>query len=399
MSEKAIAAVSLSKVYYRTESGTGNRVPFYALKGINFELEKGEVLGIIGNNGSGKSTLLRVLSGITKPSEGYVEINGSVASILDIGTGFHPDLSGTQNVYMRGQLLGMSKAEIDLVFDEIVEFSGVGEFIDSPVKHYSSGMFLRLAFSIIIHLNANILLLDEVMAVGDAEFRQKCGQKITDLVNSGRTVIMVSHDLRSVMDICTLTALMKDGEIVKLASPLSVVSNSYLAKVAGIEQTTEGQSKPVNVAGWKDEGHGFEIHSFEAVHGNKELMGIDFKSAEEINLRLKFTTKNSNVNFGITVTDFLSNRLMDDSPQYRTSEDSKQLIGTYDANWKIQGNLLNSGRYFVDIYVIDDNYKVIKHLPKALQFTININDSSEDGGVQFRAPIANGLTLDLQKHS
>ncbi|MCB0540988.1 MAG: ABC transporter ATP-binding protein, partial [Bacteroidetes bacterium] len=191
----AIRVKGLSKVYQK-KNKNGDQEDFYALKDVNFEVKKGEVVGIIGKNGSGKSTLLKILSGVTKPTTGSVEINGTVASILDVGTGFHADLSGRENVYLRGKLLGMSTKEIDKAFDEIVEFSEIGDFIETPVKNYSSGMFLRLAFSILVFLKCDVLLLDEVLSVGDLGFRGKSNLAINKLVNyKEKTIIFVSHDM------------------------------------------------------------------------------------------------------------------------------------------------------------------------------------------------------------
>ncbi|CAN5303024.1 N/A [soil metagenome] len=200
MSEKDVIleVKGLSKEYFRASAGGGPSQAFLALNNISFQLKQGEVLGIIGPNGSGKSTLLKMISGITKPSSGAISIRGRLASILDVGTGFHPDLSGRENVFLRGELLGMQKGTINKLFDEIVAFSGIGSFIDTPVKHYSSGMFLRLAFSIIIHLDVDILVLDEVLSVGDESFRNKCQQKINDIAKSReKTLVIVSHDLHS----------------------------------------------------------------------------------------------------------------------------------------------------------------------------------------------------------
>ncbi len=185
---------------------------FWALKDVNFEIKKGEVVGIIGKNGAGKSTLLKVLSQITKPTEGRIEINGRVASLLEVGTGFHPELTGRENIYLNGTILGMTRKEVKAKFDEIVEFSGVKQFIDTPVKHYSSGMYVRLAFAVAAHLEPEILIIDEVLAVGDAEFQKKCLGKMEDVAKEGRTVIFVSHDLGAVSVLCNSGILIQNGK-------------------------------------------------------------------------------------------------------------------------------------------------------------------------------------------
>jgi lipopolysaccharide transport system ATP-binding protein len=186
---------------------------FWALKDISFEVNKGEVIGVIGKNGAGKSTLLKVLSQITKPTEGRIEINGRVASLLEVGTGFHPELTGRENIYLNGTILGMSRKEVKAKFDEIVEFSGVEKFIDTPVKHYSSGMYVRLAFAVAAHLEPEILIIDEVLAVGDAEFQKKCLGKMKDVAEKGRTVIFVSHNMAAVEKLCTKCFLLNHGEL------------------------------------------------------------------------------------------------------------------------------------------------------------------------------------------
>lgn len=186
---------------------------FWALKNINIEIKPGEVIGIIGKNGAGKSTLLKVLSQITKPTTGRIEINGRVASLLEVGTGFHPELTGRENIYLNGTILGMTRKEVKTKFDEIVEFSGVEKFIDTPVKHYSSGMYVRLAFSVAAHLEPEILIIDEVLAVGDAEFQKKCLGKMSDVAAEGRTVIFVSHDMGAVSSLCSRGIHMENGEV------------------------------------------------------------------------------------------------------------------------------------------------------------------------------------------
>lgn len=186
---------------------------FWALKGIDFEINKGEVVGIIGHNGSGKSTLLKILSRIVEPTKGEGIMHGRVASLLEVGTGFHPELSGRENVYFNGSILGMKKKEIDAKFDEIVAFSGVEKFLDTPVKFYSSGMYVRLAFAVAAHLDPDILIVDEVLAVGDADFQKKCLGKMQDVAGQGRTVIFVSHSMDSVRKLCSRAILLEKGRV------------------------------------------------------------------------------------------------------------------------------------------------------------------------------------------
>lgn len=197
---------------------------FWSLRNISFEVQEGEILGIIGPNGAGKSTLLKILSQISEPSKGRVVINGSVSSLLEVGTGFHPELDGRENVYLNGAILGMRKREIDARYDEIVAFSGVGEFMHLPVKKFSSGMRLRLAFSVSAHLNPDILLVDEILAVGDETFQKKCLAKMNDVAGLGRTVILVSHNLGAIDNLCSRVLLLRNGELVRDGDTKSVIS-------------------------------------------------------------------------------------------------------------------------------------------------------------------------------
>lgn len=199
----------------------------WALKNVSFEVNQGEVLGIVGKNGAGKSTLLKVLSQVTPPTLGEIRMKGRVASLLEVGTGFNPELTGRENVYLNGTILGMTKAEVDEKYDEIIEFSGVEKFIDTPVKRYSSGMKVRLAFAVAAHLDPEILVIDEVLAVGDAEFQRRCLGKMQDVAQGGRTVLFVSHNMPAVSSLCTRAVLMQQGELV-FSGDVQDVINRYL---------------------------------------------------------------------------------------------------------------------------------------------------------------------------
>ena len=202
---------------------------FWALKDVSFEIKRGDVVGIIGRNGAGKSPLLKVLSRITEPAEGRVEIKGRVASLLEVGTGFHGDLSGRENIYLNGSILGMSKAEIDARFDEIVAFSEVEQFLDTPVKRYSSGMYVRLAFAVAAHLEPEILIVDEVLAVGDAQFQKKCLGKMEEVSKGGRTVLFVSHNMAAIKELCERTILLSKGNLYMAGATEEVISHYYRA--------------------------------------------------------------------------------------------------------------------------------------------------------------------------
>ncbi len=202
----------------------------WALKDINFEVKQGEVLGIIGRNGAGKSTLLKILSKTTTPTTGHIKVKGRIASLLEVGTGFHPEMTGRENIFLNGAILGMTKKEIKRKFDEIVDFAGVERYIDTPVKRYSSGMYVRLAFAVAAHLEPEILIVDEVLAVGDAEFQKKCLGKMKDVsVNEGRTVLFVSHNMGAVQQLCNSGLLLQNG-LIQLEGLAENVVNEYIAK-------------------------------------------------------------------------------------------------------------------------------------------------------------------------
>lgn len=208
---------------------------FWALKDVNFEVEQGEILGIIGRNGAGKSTLLKVISRITYPTKGEVRLRGRVGSLLEVGTGFHPELTGRENIYFNGAILGMKKREIDEKFDEIVKFAEVENFLDTPVKRYSSGMYTRLAFAVAAHMDPEILIVDEVLAVGDVAFQKRCLGKMKDVATEGRTVLLVSHQMGTIRSISTRCLLLDSGRIVDIGSPSDVISN-YL-KIGASDNT------------------------------------------------------------------------------------------------------------------------------------------------------------------
>src|SRR5207253_1021794 len=216
------------------KSGNGvsvSKEDFWALKDVSFEVQRGEVVGIIGRNGAGKSTLLKILSRITEPTEGRVRIKGRVASLLEVGTGFHPELTGRENIFLNGAILGMTKAEIKSKFDEIVAFAETEKFLDTPVKRYSSGMYVRLAFAVAAHLEPEILIVDEVLAVGDAEFQQKCLGKMEQVSRGGRTVLFVSHNMAALEALCSSGLVLAEGELVTRADAKAAVE-TYLRQLS-----------------------------------------------------------------------------------------------------------------------------------------------------------------------
>jgi lipopolysaccharide transport system ATP-binding protein len=243
------------KTKVRSAAGLSKKEEFWALRDINFEVKKGEIIGIIGPNGAGKSTLLKILSQITPPTTGEIKIHGSVGSLLEVGTGFHPELSGRENIFLNGAILGMTRKEIARKFDQIVEFSGIEKFIDTPVKYYSSGMYVRLAFSVAAHMEPDILIVDEVLAVGDAEFQKKCLGKMEDITKAdGRTILFVSHNLDAIERLCTKTILLKNGEINKIGKTADIIDyylnkehNANAVTIFPHKENLEGQITKVSI--------------------------------------------------------------------------------------------------------------------------------------------------------
>jgi lipopolysaccharide transport system ATP-binding protein len=224
-----------------TDYGNRDGETLWALKDVNFQVQQGEALGIIGRNGAGKSTLLKILSRVTAPTTGEVKVKGRIASLLEVGTGFHPELTGRENIYLNGAILGMKKFEIASKFDEIVDFSGVEQFIDTPVKRYSSGMYVRLAFAVAAHLDPEILVVDEVLAVGDAVFQKKCLGKMGEASKLGRTILFVSHNLAAISNLCTSAILLDKGKIISNGNTQDVISlylqNQYIEQSGDIDLT------------------------------------------------------------------------------------------------------------------------------------------------------------------
>jgi lipopolysaccharide transport system ATP-binding protein len=233
---------SLTNGILRRNNGRANEQTIWALRDVNFEIAPGDVLGIIGRNGAGKSTLLKILSRVTEPTTGRVELHGRVGSLLEVGTGFHPELTGRENIFLNGSILGMSRKDILQKFDEIVSFAEVEKFMDTPVKRYSSGMYLRLAFAVAAHLEPEILVVDEVLAVGDFAFQQKCLNKMQDVSGHGRTILFVSHNIGAISRLCRRCILLEQGRIVE-AGPTARVVQTYVS--SGLSERAEYVQAPV----------------------------------------------------------------------------------------------------------------------------------------------------------
>jgi lipopolysaccharide transport system ATP-binding protein len=272
----------------RTTKGNSDYV--WSLKDINFDVKQGEVLGIIGRNGAGKSTLLKILSKVTTPTQGRIKVKGRIASLLEVGTGFHPELTGRENIYLNGAILGMTKAEINKKFDEIVDFSGVERYIDTPVKRYSSGMYVRLAFAVAAFLEPEILIVDEVLAVGDTEFQKKCLGRMKDVsTNDGRTVLFVSHNMASISELCNKGIFLKNGTINNIGNIKEIVETYLNSNSGGFRYNNNENNDSLKPM----------IQSVELNNGTATFNGV-FKNNEDIIIQievinLKMSAPNTNV--------------------------------------------------------------------------------------------------------
>jgi len=335
---------------------------FWALKDVSFNVNPGEVLGIIGKNGSGKSTLLKILSRITAPSSGEVHIRGRVASLLEVGTGFSPELTGRENIFLNGAILGMTRREIGRKFNEIVAFSEIEKFIDTPVKHYSSGMYVRLAFAVAAHLESEILILDEVLAVGDAQFQKKCMLKINEMSkNNLRTILFVSHNLQAVGSMCTKALLIDNGKISDYGFTSEVLSK-YLASSASLSSLNY-KFKPK-----------LEIESKYKLTLLEATIRLKDSSPEKIiyldtpvSIELRYENLNPDIILNITF------HIIDQSGVIvfvSTSVPSKRAIGVITETCFIPSNLLNDNTYYISLYVVKDESEAIYFEENILNFDV-----------------------------
>ncbi|MEO6550168.1 MAG: polysaccharide ABC transporter ATP-binding protein [Ferruginibacter sp.] len=347
----------------RTQKGNSEYV--WALKDINFNVKKGEVLGIIGSNGAGKSTLLKILSRTTTPTTGSVKIKGRVASLLEVGTGFHPELSGRENIFLNGAILGMTKQEIKSKFDEIVDFSGVERYIDTPVKRYSSGMYVRLAFGVAAHLDPEILIVDEVLAVGDAEFQKKALGKMKDVSNKdGNTVLFVSHNLDAIEQLCKSSLLLSNGRIKEIGLTTDIIYN-YLGKeikhvsaenTSGIFNLKNNPNKTYSHTWGMQEVKLFVNEKmsnapFTGCTFKIEVLVLEKKSKENLRIGLCIKNEENEVVLGINNLNY--------GQRFLSEPSTKKTIVICFEYFPIYGE----GRYFVDLYLGNDmtDYETIKN--------------------------------------
>jgi lipopolysaccharide transport system ATP-binding protein len=338
----------------------------WALQDVSFDVHHGDVIGIIGRNGAGKSTLLKILSRITEPTRGTVDLYGRVGSLLEVGTGFHPELTGRKNVYLNGAILGMPRAEIDRKFDEIIAFAEVDEFIDTPVKHYSSGMGLRLGFAVAAHLEPDILVVDEVLAVGDASFQRKCLGKMGDVANEGRTVLFVSHNMSAINTLCESCIWLEKGRVMAQGPTKDVISQ-YLGQDVN-RQTQRTWTNPNEAPG------GSLVKLYEvAVFSESNDQG-QFTSTEAITVKLVFETFEPMEGFRIGYDLIADNGETIFRSLYNDRPDATDWIriepGVYEAVSTIPRNLLNQGYYYIKVVCGQHRVRQLFNLDRILSFEV-----------------------------
>jgi lipopolysaccharide transport system ATP-binding protein len=352
----------------RTQKGNSDYV--WALKDINFEIQQGDAVGIIGRNGAGKSTLLKLLSKVTKPTTGNIKVKGRIASLLEVGTGFHPEMTGRENIYLNGAILGMTRKEITRKFDEIVAFSGVERYIDTPVKRYSSGMYVRLAFAVAAHLESEILIVDEVLAVGDAEFQKKCLGKMGDVSKGeGRTVLFVSHNMAAVKTLCNTGILMRNGTIVNQGKIQTVLDQyvSFDSKSVAAFNYVEDLNKPAQI---------LDVNMLNK-YGNNDN---EFAHDESINMNVKLLVRriNEQMRLNVAVLDIYDNVLFINRMKL------KEGINEFKA--ALNGHFLVPGTYKISVAIDAPSIALYDSIDGGLKFdiidagdTLALNGDSENG--------------------
>jgi lipopolysaccharide transport system ATP-binding protein len=349
----------------------------WALKDVNFTVQKGEALGIIGHNGAGKSTLLKILARVTTPTLGHIHVKGRIASLLEVGTGFHPELTGRENVFLNGAIMGMTRAEVARKFDEIIDFSGVEKFIDTPVKRYSSGMYVRLAFAVAAHLEPEILIVDEVLAVGDAEFQKKCLGKMGDVAHEGRTVLFVSHNMPAVKALCNRAICISSGEI-SFSGDVNTVITNYLSDRNSLlaEKVWENRQRaPGDIFS--------RLHRVCITDKNKNI-SIDINSGESFSVEIEYWNLIDQVKLSTTLLIFnqsneiLFSSISNHEPNWHGKPRPK---GLYTSICQIPADLLIPGMYTIGVIICANNYKDSYRVDDIIKF--NILDVSDLRGDYF----------------
>jgi lipopolysaccharide transport system ATP-binding protein len=337
---------------------------FWALKDVSFEVNRGDIVGIIGRNGAGKSTLLKILSRITEPTEGRISLKGRVSSLLEVGTGFHPELTGRENIYLNGAILGMSKVEIRRKFDEIVAFAEIEKFLDTPVKRYSSGMYVRLAFAVAAHLEPEVLIVDEVLAVGDAQFQKKCLGKMENVASEGRTILFVSHNMAAIRALCSRSLLMRNGRLL-LDSDISTAIESYLAEDGGADSSIEWRKKTAPQSP--------EICFKKAYlidQKDTKISLIDCKQSFSIILEYEVLKPLAGLRTGISVQN-IEGIIMCGSNTPDIHPETITEPGIYASRCTFPGNVFNTGRYSIAFGADIAPYTNLSvHTPHCLSFMV-----------------------------
>jgi lipopolysaccharide transport system ATP-binding protein len=344
---------------------------FWALKDVSFEIKQGDRVGIIGRNGAGKSTLLKILSRITEPTSGKISIKGRVASLLEVGTGFHPELTGRENVYLNGAILGMDRVEIKKKFDEIVAFAEVEKFLDTPVKRYSSGMYVRLAFAVAAHLEPEILIVDEVLAVGDAQFQKKCLGKMEDVGKEGRTVLFVSHNLASLTKLCSKAVLLVKGEKI-LDGECNQVVSEYIN--TGREANGEVIWKDPNNAPGNEK---VKLHAVRVV--STDIVTTDIEIDRDIYIEVEFWNFEPDAQrlISIHVLDKMGTCVLASANMHSANLDVDRWFGKphpeglYRTVCKLPGNFLNEGQYSINAFVLSDVTNIELKVEEVISFTVH----------------------------
>jgi lipopolysaccharide transport system ATP-binding protein len=369
--------------FVRRLSSNGDKRPrtndetIWALKNVSFEVQRGEVLGIIGRNGAGKSTLLKILSRITEPTEGRVEIHGRVGSLLEVGTGFHPELTGRENIYLNGAILGMRKTEIDNKFDEIVAFAEIEKFLDTPVKRYSSGMYVRLAFAVAAHLEPEILVVDEVLAVGDAAFQKKCLGRMDYVAKEGRTVLFVSHNMSAVQRLCSKGVMLDRGQLVAHGSSADIVARYLSAGVYNASPATWIDLSRMSRKGSREAY--FLAVSYSSFNETFELQPYS-NGPLEFSLAIMSDSPRSVGSIAVTLYDQYGTKLVN-ADTLAIGRTIKLRKGRNELKLKIEKLHLNSGTYMLGLWMADPIGGVLDNIDSALTIQV-VTPESEGYGVK-----------------
>ncbi len=368
------AAASVLKGGCTSVGGRPSNNYIWALKDVSFDVKPGEVIGIIGRNGAGKSTLLKILSRITEPTEGYADIRGRVGSLLEVGTGFHPELTGRENIYLNGAILGMKKAEIERKFDEIAAFAEVEKFLDTPVKYYSSGMYMRLAFAVAAHLQPEILIVDEVLAVGDMAFQRKCLGKMEEVSRQGRTVLFVSHNLAAVLNLCSRGILLEAGHVLSAGKMKKVVDEYLNSGVILSGEAVFSEQTPENRGVFYFKSVRIRRPNGEVTAQVDLLEGFDLELTYQINrplsgVKVSFRLRNSS---GYVV---LSSADIDQEPLVLLHNDRKPAV--YHVQCHISRQFLRAGRYSIDIWAGYPGIQTLDEYFQAIAFDVVDTGSTE----------------------